>query len=150
MSEQGKFITSVYRKSTFSGVYTHFDSFIPDTYKIGMNYTLVDRYFWICSCWFIVPSTIDTLKKSILEKWLLRKLQFTFFLNGIHIVKEKVPAVEKKPLWLVLPYLGLISLQTKPKLLTSIKWVLNYCRLQVIFKIQNKLYNNFCIKDPIS
>ena len=98
MSEQGKFITSVYRKSTFSGVYTHFDSFIPDTYKIGMNYTLVDRYFWICSCWFIVPSTIDTLKKSILEKWLLRKLQFTFFLNGIHIVKEKVPAVEKKPL----------------------------------------------------
>ena len=34
--EQGKFITSVYRKPTFSAVYTHFDSFIPDTYKIGM------------------------------------------------------------------------------------------------------------------
>ena len=25
--QQGKFVTTVYRKSTFSGVYTHFDSF---------------------------------------------------------------------------------------------------------------------------
>ena len=46
--EQGKFITSVYRKPTFSGVYTHFDSFIPDTYKIGMVYALVNRCFRIC------------------------------------------------------------------------------------------------------
>ena len=30
----------------------------------------------------------------------------------------------------------------------SIKGVLNYCKLQVIFKSQNKLYNNFCFKDP--
>ena len=30
------FVTSVYRKPTFSGVYTHFDSFLPSTYKIGM------------------------------------------------------------------------------------------------------------------
>ena len=37
--DQGKFITSIYRKPTFSGVYTHFDSFIPDTYKSGMIYT---------------------------------------------------------------------------------------------------------------
>ena len=37
--EQGKFITSVYRKPTFSCVYTHFDSFLPDNYKIGMIYT---------------------------------------------------------------------------------------------------------------
>ena len=27
--EDKRFITSVYRKSTFSGVYTHFDSFLP-------------------------------------------------------------------------------------------------------------------------
>ena len=49
--EQGKFITSIYRKPTFSGVYTHFDSFTPDTYKIGMIYTLVNRCFRICSSW---------------------------------------------------------------------------------------------------
>ena len=34
--EQVRFITSVYRKLTFSDVYTHFGSFLPDTYKICM------------------------------------------------------------------------------------------------------------------
>ena len=43
--EQGKFVTSAYRKPTFSGTYIHFESFLPDTYKIGMIYTLMNRYF---------------------------------------------------------------------------------------------------------
>ena len=33
--EKDKFVTSVYRKPTFSGVYCHFESFIPISYKIG-------------------------------------------------------------------------------------------------------------------
>ena len=45
------FVTSVSRKPTFSGVYSHFDSFLPSTYKIGMIYTLVFRCFRICSDW---------------------------------------------------------------------------------------------------
>ena len=49
--EQGKFITNVYRKSTFSSGFIHFDNFSPDTYKIGMIYSLVNRYFLICSSW---------------------------------------------------------------------------------------------------
>ena len=43
ISEQGKFVKYVYRKPTFSGVYTHSDSLLLDTYKIGIIYTLVDR-----------------------------------------------------------------------------------------------------------
>ena len=35
---------------------------------------------------------------------------FKLFLNRTHIIKEQVPTVEKKPLRLVLPYLGTISL----------------------------------------
>ena len=32
---KGKFVTNVYRKKTFSGVYTNFDSFIIETYRTG-------------------------------------------------------------------------------------------------------------------
>ena len=32
--EKGKFLTTVYRKPTFSGVYTHFESFLPSTHKL--------------------------------------------------------------------------------------------------------------------
>ena len=74
---------------------------------------------------------------------------FKLFLNRIHILIEKVPTVEKKPLRLVLLNLGTICLQTRATLQESIKKVLNCCRLQVIFKVTNKLCNNFCLKDPV-
>ena len=74
---------------------------------------------------------------------------FKLFLDKIHILKEKVPTVEKEPLRLVHPYLGNISLHTRTKLQKSIKGVLNCCKLQVIFKSQNKLCNNFHFKDPV-
>ena len=47
--EQGKFTTTIYRKPTFSGVYSDFESFLPSVYKFGMVYTLVYRCFRICS-----------------------------------------------------------------------------------------------------
>ena len=36
-----QFITSVYRKPTFSGVFSHFDSFIPRGYKFNLVSTLI-------------------------------------------------------------------------------------------------------------
>ena len=48
---KGKFVTTVYRKPTFSGVYTHFESFLPTIYKFGMVYTLAYRCFKIYSDW---------------------------------------------------------------------------------------------------
>ena len=67
----------------------------------------------------------------------------------MHIFREKVPKVENKPLRLVLPYSGTTSLQTRTKLQKSFKGVLNCCKLQVIFKSQNKLCNNFWFKDSV-
>ena len=44
----GKFVTTVYRKPTVSGAYTHFESFLPSTHKFGMLYTLIYRCFTWC------------------------------------------------------------------------------------------------------
>ena len=49
--EQGKFSTTIYRKPTFSDVYSNFESFLPSVYKFSMVYTLVYRCFRICSDW---------------------------------------------------------------------------------------------------
>ena len=46
--ENGKFVTTVNRKPTFSGAYTHFQRFLPSTQKFGLLYTLVHRYFTLC------------------------------------------------------------------------------------------------------
>ena len=45
------FVTSVLHQPSFSGVYTHFDSFLPSTYKSGNVYTLAYRCFRIWSSW---------------------------------------------------------------------------------------------------
>ena len=113
--EHGEFITSVYQKPTFSAVYTHFDSFLPDTYKIGMIYTLANRCFRICSsCSMFHQQSIllrEIFKKNGYPENFIDRC-FKLFLDRIHILEEKVPTVEKKPLRLVLPYLGNILLQT--------------------------------------
>ena len=43
-----KFVTSVYRKPTFGGVFTNYESFIPTLQKRGLLHTLVHRSFSIC------------------------------------------------------------------------------------------------------
>ena len=47
--DNNRFLTSVYRKPTFSGVFTNFDSFIPLSYKSGLISSLLYKAFKLCS-----------------------------------------------------------------------------------------------------
>ena len=85
--EHGKFVTCVQRKPTFSGVYTHFDSFIPNTYKIGMIYTLINRGFPICSIWSMLHQQLyvgEIFQKNGYPENFIDRC-FKLFLNRIHI-----------------------------------------------------------------
>ena len=44
-----RFSTSVFRKATFSGVFTNFDSFIFESCKTNLIFTLLFRCFTSCS-----------------------------------------------------------------------------------------------------
>ena len=44
---QGSFITSVYRKKTYTGLLTNYFSFTPFKYKLGLIKTLIDRAYKI-------------------------------------------------------------------------------------------------------
>ena len=149
--ENCKFVTTVYRKPTFSGVYTHFESFLPSTHKVGMLCTLVYRCFTLCSDWTKFHRELVTLEeifqrngfpKSFIDKC------FTKFLDRLHIIKPTLARVEKKPLPLVLPYLGPIYLQVRTKIRNAMKSTLNCCKLQVIFKSERKL-SMFRFKDRV-
>ena len=65
--ENNKFMTSVYRKSTFCAVFTNFESFIPDIYKRGLIETLLHRSFRLCSNYENFHQEIEILK-SILKR----------------------------------------------------------------------------------
>ena len=63
--ENDKFATNVYRKKTFSGVYTNFKSFIPETYKIGLIKSLLFWCFSLCSDFIKFHHEIDKLKSIL-------------------------------------------------------------------------------------
>ena len=65
------------------------------------------------------------------------------------INRPQLITVEKKTLFLSLPCLGEISLQTRTKLRKSLKDLLNSCKLQIVFKSQRKLSNVFRFKDRL-
>ena len=65
--EDKTFTTSVYCKPTFSGVYTHYDSFLPSTYKFGTVYTLAYRCLQICSSGTKLHNELVCLKEIFLK-----------------------------------------------------------------------------------
>ena len=148
--QQGKFVITVYRKPTFSGVYPHFDSFLPEVYKVGMIYTLAYRCFKICSDWTKFHEELNFLKHVFLKNgYPLSCIDkcFKMVIDKLVIKRPQVTIFEKKTLILSLPYLGDISLQTRTKLRKSFKNILNCCKLQIVFKSQRKLANVFRFKD---
>jgi len=150
--EENKFVTSVYRKPTFSGVYTHFESFLPSTYKFGMIYTLVFRCFRICSDWTKFHNELKLLKEIFLKNGYPTSFIdkcFKTFLDQLYISKPLISTVEKKTLTLVLPFLGDLSLQTKTKIQKVLKRTLGCCKFQVVFKSQRKLSNILRFKDRL-
>ena len=150
--EKDKFTTSVYHKPTFSRIYTHFDSFLPSSYKIGLLHALLYRCFRICSDWtkfhLELVKLIDVFKNNGYPENFINNC-FKVFLDNKYRMQEKVITVPKKTLFLVLPYLGPLSLQTRTKLRKSLKGILNCCKLQIVFKSQNKLAKAFRFKDRI-
>ena len=63
--EGSNFITDVYRKPTFSGVFTNFTSFLPIYFKHGLIYSLLFRSFRICSDFSRFHAEVDNIKKIL-------------------------------------------------------------------------------------
>ena len=150
--ENSRFKTTVHRRPNFSGVYTHFNSFLSTTYKFCMIYSLGYRCFKICSSWTLFHNELQQVKqifwKMTTPNYLIDNC-FKKFVENIYMIKQKVPTREKKNLILVLPSLGAVSLQTQTKLQNAVKRVLNCCQLRAIFKFQSRLSSVFRFNDQI-
>ena len=46
--KNNRFVISTFRKATFSGVFTNYDSFIFNTKEVGFFHTLLFRFVKIC------------------------------------------------------------------------------------------------------
>ena len=148
--DNNRFLTSVYRKPTFSGVFTNFDSYIPLSYKSGLISSLLIRSFKLCSNFEIFHREIifvkDIFKMNGCTSHFIDKCAKTF-LDKIFIEKKVFSVAERKELVSVFPFIGEKSLQLRFRLVKSIQQNLNLCSLNLIFQSPCKLHTLFKFKD---
>ena len=150
--ENDKFVTSVFRKETFSGVYTNFISFIPFEYKFGLVHTLVNRCFNVFSNFLKFHREVDKLKKILSKNACPQKFTNKCtqkLLNNMFIQRLQIPKLPKKELIIILPYLGKMFQIVKTKLTKTINKHSKFCKLRVIFQPNNRLRNNLLFKDSV-
>ena len=128
--EKGKFVTNVYRKKNFSGVYTNFNSFIPEIYKTGLIESLLFRCFNLSSDFMKFHHEINILKDILYKNSYTRDLVNKCIKNFLaKVLKHKavVSTVPKNDLMIVLPYLGKLPLQVRTRINRIMKKKLLHC-----------------------
>ena len=130
------FSTNVYRKPTFSGLYTNFKSFLPLKYKTGLLWTLLDRCFNIVSSFVLLDEQFRKMR-SIFRKNSY-PAEFVDQCINSYLTKKFSPplsTVKKKEVTICLPYLGRLSLQIVKRLQWTVAKHLKNCNLRVVFNV---------------
>ena len=104
------FTTTVYRKPTFSGVFTNFYSFIPDVYKEGLMQTLLFRSFHLASSLSKFHIEVTFLKEVLSRNGYPFKIIdrcIKIFLDKQYKSEDcKVSNVPQKKINIVLPFVS--------------------------------------------
>ena len=110
-----RYITSVYRKPTFTGQYVRWDSFCEKRRKKNLIKTLAHRALMICSTEKLADE-IDYIKKTLAEngypdRVISQVLKSKLNVDETHNSSQRPspPRVEAKPVYLRLPYVGAAS-----------------------------------------
>ena len=148
------FITSLYKKPTFSGIYLNFKSHAPDTYKKGLIYCLLFRIHSICSNWQLIHEEICKLKCILLKnKYPLGFINSctNIFLTKLFDKKVQpiIATVPRKEFVMCLPFLGKDTLTLKKKLRTLFSSQFPAFKLKIVLKSGIKLGNFFNFKDSL-
>ena len=134
--KNGKFVTSLYRKPTFSGVFINYESIIPWYQRRGLLDTLFHRSFIICCDFKTFHFEIDHLKNILIKhNYPLNFIDLCIksFLNKLYTPKVVVPNVPKRNVFVKLPFLGSTSFQIRKKLQKLFSDKLTSCNLKIVF-----------------
>ena len=147
-----KFVTSVYRKPTFSGVFTDYESFIPMYQKRELLHTLLHRSFRICCDFKTFHFEINHLKTIVIKNnYPLNFIDSCIksLLNKLYTPKVVVPNVPKRNVFVKLSFLGSTSFQIRKKLQKLFSDKLTSCNLKIVFTSPVRVKSFFTFKDKL-
>lgn len=148
------FVTSIYRKKTFTGLYTKWDSFTPRKYKINLIRTLTYRCYRICSSASLLQSALGDLRKLLLQNGYPQGI-ITYNINDVlnrnrNKPRSPVSTVPKKDIIILLPYLGLQSNQISQRLKSCVYNFYSFVNLKIIFQNNCRIKSFFPYKDRLN
>ena len=76
--DKNQFITLVYRKTTFSGIFSHFNTFIPRGYKFNLVSTLIFGCCSVCCSMELFHIEIMQLKEIFVKNGYANKISEPF------------------------------------------------------------------------
>ena len=107
------FLTSIYRKPTFTGQYIRWNSFSPKMRQISLIKTLVHRALMICSKTKL-GSELDKIKQLLIENGYSTDVLFSCITQKLaNFAAEKTFGPEKCPVYLKLSWIGNVSSKFK-------------------------------------
>ena len=148
------FTTTVHRKTTFTGLYTKWDSFTPRKYKINLIRILTYRCLRICSSSSLLQSTLFDLKNTLLQNGYPRGV-LCYNINDVlnrqkNRSAEPATTVLKKDIILALPFLGFRSEALTRRVKSCISEFYGCVNLRVIFQNTCRVKSFFPYKDRFS
>ena len=150
--ENNKFITSVYRKSTFSGMGQNFYSSTDNKFKLNSCRTLLFRAYNICSNWSIFHKEIEFLSKFFTQNSFPTN---TFpkivnsFLSNKYLQPFQECTVPKKIVFVPLPFMGMLNKQIKKELNSSLSRLYPMVDFKFSFNNPFKINSLFKFKDTL-
>ena len=134
--QHGKFMTSVFRKSTFTGLGLNFLSYSPSLYKLNSIRTLISRAYNICSDFDLFHQDMNFLLKFFTENayptFLFSKI-LRLFMNENFEPKPVYTTVDKDVRYIKLPFVGHSSYDVRKKLQNILKHTFPQIRFQFVF-----------------
>ena len=131
-----KFITSIYRKPTFTGLYLRWNSFSPRKRKTNLILTLTHRALAICSPERL-PSELDKIKSTLLTNGYPEHVIKSFMamkMKQFHALPKFGP--EKCPVYLRLPWLGSVSTRFEKQVKFAVKQCFSAVEPRVVLLYQ--------------
>jgi hypothetical protein len=150
VQDNDKFITTVYRKDTFTGLGMNYSSFVPKSYKVNLIHCLIYRAFKICSDVKFFDAELKFLKNYFLSNlYPIRMVNSAFrkSLNKIYNPDVMVSNVKLKDIYVKFPYLGFQSNVMKRELGNFLSKFYPQIKINFIFNNSNTIGNLFKFKD---
>ena len=134
-----EFLTSVYRKPTFTGQYLLWNSFSPQKQKINLIGTLVHRAFMICSKSKLEPE-FGKIRSTLLENgYPEHAINSAFNRKLQQLNSNPVHTVKKCPVYLHIPGIGNVSMKFEKQITSDVKRFFFSVEPRVIFNTRQLL-----------